>query len=202
MRSNGLLMSPVLVDYMGNFVRVALLAPTVLRDRPDSVVSVAQPVALRLGGRGVQPGGLCAGVVCHARGAFVARGASARGVHVVCRTDRRAFAGRGRACFVACWAPCLIACGVVALGLGLGLMAFMNMTDRSFQLLGCDFTSAPSRRKPITLAVGHVGPGAGGVAIAGDLRDLGRLGRRVCSAKLNGPGWADLTCRLACHANW
>ena len=27
-----LLMSPVLVDYMGNFVRVALLAPTVLRD--------------------------------------------------------------------------------------------------------------------------------------------------------------------------
>ena len=28
-----LLMSPILVDYMGNFVRVALLAPTVLRDR-------------------------------------------------------------------------------------------------------------------------------------------------------------------------
>jgi hypothetical protein len=29
------------------------------------------------------------------------------------------------------------------------------MTERSFQLLGCDFTSAPSRRKPITLAVGN-----------------------------------------------
>ncbi len=29
-----LLMSPILVDYMGNFVRVALLAPVVLRDRP------------------------------------------------------------------------------------------------------------------------------------------------------------------------
>jgi drug/metabolite transporter (DMT)-like permease len=28
-----LLMSPILVDYMGNFVRVALLAPSVLRDR-------------------------------------------------------------------------------------------------------------------------------------------------------------------------
>lgn len=29
-----LLMSPILVDYMGNFVRVALLLPAVLRDRP------------------------------------------------------------------------------------------------------------------------------------------------------------------------
>lgn len=29
-----LLMSPILVDYMGNFFRVALLAPVVLRDRP------------------------------------------------------------------------------------------------------------------------------------------------------------------------
>lgn len=29
-----LLMSPILIDYLGNFVRVALLAPAVLRDRP------------------------------------------------------------------------------------------------------------------------------------------------------------------------
>ncbi|WP_395058923.1 EamA family transporter [Polaromonas sp.] len=29
-----MLMSPILVDYLGNFVRLALLAPTVLRDRP------------------------------------------------------------------------------------------------------------------------------------------------------------------------
>ncbi len=29
------------------------------------------------------------------------------------------------------------------------------MNNLSFQLLGCDFTSAPSRRKPVTLAVGH-----------------------------------------------
>lgn len=29
-----LLMSPILVDYLGNFVRVAVLAPVVLRDRP------------------------------------------------------------------------------------------------------------------------------------------------------------------------
>jgi drug/metabolite transporter (DMT)-like permease len=29
-----LLMSPILVDYLGNFVRLALLAPAVLRDRP------------------------------------------------------------------------------------------------------------------------------------------------------------------------
>ena len=35
----------------------------------------------------------------------------------------------------------------------------MNMSDRPFQLLGCDFTSAPSRRKPITLAVGHADRG-------------------------------------------
>ena len=31
-----LLMSPILVDYMGNFVRVAVLAPTVLRDLPTA----------------------------------------------------------------------------------------------------------------------------------------------------------------------
>ncbi|RYF64611.1 MAG: EamA family transporter, partial [Comamonadaceae bacterium] len=31
-----LLMSPILVDYMGNFVRVAVLAPTVLRDVPTA----------------------------------------------------------------------------------------------------------------------------------------------------------------------
>lgn len=33
-----LLMSPILVDYLGNFVRVALLAPVVLRDRPAAAV--------------------------------------------------------------------------------------------------------------------------------------------------------------------
>ncbi len=32
------LISPLLVDYMGNFVRVALLAPTVLRDLPTAAV--------------------------------------------------------------------------------------------------------------------------------------------------------------------
>jgi drug/metabolite transporter (DMT)-like permease len=32
-----LLMSPILVDYMGNFVRVALLAPAVLRDRTTAL---------------------------------------------------------------------------------------------------------------------------------------------------------------------
>lgn len=52
-----LLMSPILVDYMGNFVRVALLAPVVLRDVPTArrlwsaqwrfavVVAVVSPVA-------------------------------------------------------------------------------------------------------------------------------------------------------------
>lgn len=52
-----LLMSPVLVDYMGNFVRVALLAPTVMRERATAlalwrkqwpfalVVAVFSPVA-------------------------------------------------------------------------------------------------------------------------------------------------------------
>ena len=33
-----LLMSPILVDYMGNFVRVAVLAPAVLRDLPTAAV--------------------------------------------------------------------------------------------------------------------------------------------------------------------
>ena len=33
-----LLMSPILVDYLGNFVRLALLAPAVLRDRPAARV--------------------------------------------------------------------------------------------------------------------------------------------------------------------
>lgn len=52
-----LLMSPILVDYMGNFVRVALLAPAVLRDLPTAarlwrlqwhyalLVAVVSPVA-------------------------------------------------------------------------------------------------------------------------------------------------------------
>ena len=52
-----LLMSPILVDYMGNFVRVAVLAPTVLRDLPAArglwrtqwrfalVVAAVSPVA-------------------------------------------------------------------------------------------------------------------------------------------------------------
>ncbi|WP_066273017.1 EamA family transporter [Hydrogenophaga palleronii] len=52
-----LLMSPILVDYMGNFVRVAVLAPSVLRDLPTArqlwrvqwryalLVAVVSPVA-------------------------------------------------------------------------------------------------------------------------------------------------------------
>jgi drug/metabolite transporter (DMT)-like permease len=31
-----MLMSPILLDYLGNFVRLALLAPVVLRDRPEA----------------------------------------------------------------------------------------------------------------------------------------------------------------------
>ena len=33
-----LLMSPILVDYIGNFVRMAFLVPTILRDVPAAVV--------------------------------------------------------------------------------------------------------------------------------------------------------------------
>ncbi len=52
-----LLMSPILIDYMGNFVRLALLAPSVLRDLPTArqlwrvqwryalLVAVVSPVA-------------------------------------------------------------------------------------------------------------------------------------------------------------
>ncbi len=73
-------LSPILVDYMGNALRVLLLAP----------------VARRAGGGAVQPGGLCAGALRRAAGAAVARGAGARGVDAVCRADRRKAAGRGR----------------------------------------------------------------------------------------------------------
>jgi len=37
-----LLMSPILVDYLGNFVRVAVLAPAVLRDRPAAAALWSQ----------------------------------------------------------------------------------------------------------------------------------------------------------------
>lgn len=112
-----LLMSPVLVDYMGNFVRVALLAPTVLRDRATAwrlwlgqwrhalVVAMFSPVAYVL-------------VLYAMRQAPLSHVAPARevsmlfaaliGGHLLGEGDR----------FMRLLGALLIAAGVVALGLG------------------------------------------------------------------------------------
>ncbi len=112
-----LLMSPILVDYMGNFFRVALLAPVVLRDRAAAwrlwavqwkaalAVAVISPVAYVL-------------VLYAMRDAPISHVAPARevsmlfaaliGGHLLGEGDRTA-----RLCGAIC-----IAAGVTALGLG------------------------------------------------------------------------------------
>ena len=135
-----LLMSPVLIDYMGNFVRVALLAPVVVRDLRTAAVLWVPSGASRCCGRG-QPHCLCAGTVRHARGAAVARGARARGLHVVCLLIGGHLLGEGTA-----WRLC----GAVCIALGVTALAFgVNMQNPPPLLLGVDFSSSPSRRKPI-----------------------------------------------------
>lgn len=57
--------------------------------------------------------------------------------------------------------------------------------SESFQLLGCDFTSAPSRRKPITLAVGRA--------------DRGRVVLEALERFESLPAWGD---RLAAPGRW
>ncbi|QCB46655.1 EamA family transporter [Hydrogenophaga sp. PAMC20947] len=111
------LMSPILVDYMSNFVRVALLAPTVLRDRPVAwslwllqwryalVVAVFSPVAYVLVLYAMQTAPLSH--VAPAREVSMLFAALIGG-HLLgegARTSRLLGA-------------VLIACGVVALGLG------------------------------------------------------------------------------------
>lgn len=112
-----LLMSPILLDYMGNFVRVALLAPSIWRDRPTAarlwraqwryalLVAVVSPIAYVL-------------VLYAMREAPLSHVAPARevsmlfaaliGGHLLGEGDRRA-----RVFGALC-----IAAGVVALGLG------------------------------------------------------------------------------------
>ncbi len=111
------LMSPILVDYMGNFVRVALLAPSVLRDRPEAwslwlrqwryalVVAVFSPVAYVLVLYAMQEAPLSH--VAPAREVSMLFAALIGG-HLLGEGER---ASR-------LLGAALIACGVVALGLG------------------------------------------------------------------------------------
>ena len=111
------LMSPVLVDYMGNFVRVALLAPSVLGDRPEAwtlwlrqwrcalVVAVFSPVAYVLVLYAMQEAPLSH--VAPAREVSMLFAALIGG-HLLGEGER---ASR-------LLGAVLIACGVVALGLG------------------------------------------------------------------------------------
>ena len=111
------LMSPILVDYVGNFVRVALLAPTVLRDRPAAwllwlrqwryalVVAVFSPVAYVLVLYAMQTAPLSH--VAPAREVSMLF-AALLGGHLLGEGER---ASR-------LLGAVLIACGVVALGLG------------------------------------------------------------------------------------
>src|SRR5690606_136800 len=71
-----------------------------------------------------------------------------RGVHAVRRAHRRPPAARGR--------PRAAPVGrlVHRTGRG-GAGAGMSLSAPDVGLLGCDFTSAPTRRKPIVLAVGR-----------------------------------------------
>lgn len=112
-----LLMSPVLVDYMGNFVRVALLAPTVLRDRATArrlwrgqwrhalVVAMFSPVAYVLVLYAMQQAPLSH--VAPAREVSMLFAALIGG-HLLGEGDR----------FMRLLGAVLIAGGVVALGLG------------------------------------------------------------------------------------
>ena len=112
-----LLMSPVLVDYMGNFVRVALLAPTVLRDRATAgrlwraqwraalVVAAFSPVAYVLVLYAMQQAPLSH--VAPAREVSMLFAALIGG-HLLGEGDR----------FMRLLGAVLIAGGVVALGLG------------------------------------------------------------------------------------
>lgn len=111
------LMSPILVDYMGNFVRVALLAPSVLRDRGAArtlwhrqwryafVVAVFSPVAYVLVLYAMQEAPLSH--VAPAREVSMLFAALIGG-HLLGEGER---ASR-------LLGAALIACGVVALGLG------------------------------------------------------------------------------------
>jgi drug/metabolite transporter (DMT)-like permease len=111
------LMSPILVDYMSNFVRVALLAPTVLRDRPVAwslwllqwryalVVAVFSPVAYVLVLYAMQTAPLSH--VAPAREVSMLFAALIGG-HLLGEGERTS----------RLLGAVLIACGVVALGLG------------------------------------------------------------------------------------
>ncbi len=87
-----LLLSPILIDYLGSCLRVVLLAPVVLRNLPEarSLWTVQWRWALLVAV--VSPDCLCAGAVCHAKRADFACGAGSRGVHAVCGVDWWAFA--------------------------------------------------------------------------------------------------------------
>ena len=91
-----LVMSPILLDYLGSWLRTGFMLPALLADRPRCAPVVAAAMEIRAGGRRRKPDRLCARAVCDAARATVACGARARGVDAVCRAARRPVAGRGR----------------------------------------------------------------------------------------------------------
>ena len=88
-------MSPILLDYFGNFVRLAFLLPALLR-KPDEarVMWRAQWKYATVVGV-IKPYFLCDGVVRHAVGTAEPCSAGAGSVHAVCGFARRPVIGRG-----------------------------------------------------------------------------------------------------------
>ena len=88
------LMSPILLDYYGNFVRLLFLLPTVLRDRATAARHWRKQWKHALVVATHQPDRLRARALCHEGRAALARCARARGLDAVRRADRRTIAWR------------------------------------------------------------------------------------------------------------
>lgn len=68
-------------------------------------------------------------------------------------------------------------------------------------VLGCDFSSSPSPRKPVVVAWGHLDADAGTVALQGFDR-FATLAQWQDFCSNSPPGSAALTCLLHCRASW
>jgi len=66
-------------------------------------------------------------------------------------------------------------------------------------LVGCDFSSTPTRRKPIVLALGTA---AGARVVLARLERLESLDAFAAWLAQPGHGSAASTCPSACHASW
>jgi hypothetical protein len=76
-----MLLSPILVDYVGSLFRLLVVAPPALRDIAEAKGALAPAMEVRPVRRHGEPHLLCAGAVRDADGAAVARRAGAGGVH-------------------------------------------------------------------------------------------------------------------------